>query len=212
MQPVEPSPSAPHYLVPLPADLKDSSPELFGFFVYEVRIGHTGTRWCTAQGRFGPLLRVAGVQHPPPPLVCHAARSAAGILIRAPFATPVIDGANVRPPVPATELWALLYARVPQTDRQAWRNVLLARTRLFAPHVLNELQGDGARILNGEGLIAINDVAAALQRLGLGAGTPLTVLAAEMFGDPAEVDPLGDRLGHARMLRVSPLTPVPEAC
>jgi hypothetical protein len=212
MQPLAESPSAPHYLIPLPANLKESSPELFGFFVYEVRIGHTAARWCTAQGRFGPMLRIAGVQHPAPPLVCQAARGKAAILVRAPFATPVIDGANVRPRVPVTEMWALLYARVPQLDREAWRNVLLTRTRLFPPHAGNDPQDEGARILYGEGLIAINEVVNGLRRLGLAADTPLTVLAAEMFADPPEVDPLGDRLGHARMLRVSPLAAVPEAC
>ena len=34
-----------------------------------------------------PMLRIAGVQHPPPPLVCQAARGKADILVRAPFAT-----------------------------------------------------------------------------------------------------------------------------
>ena len=55
--------------------MNETSPELFGFFVYEVRLGHKAGRWCTAQGRFGPPLRVAGVQHPAPPLTCQAARS-----------------------------------------------------------------------------------------------------------------------------------------
>src|SRR4030095_3003587 len=63
-----------HYLIPLPEDLAHTSPELFGFFVYEGRLGHTAERWSTAQGRFGPALRVAGVQHPAPPLECQAAR------------------------------------------------------------------------------------------------------------------------------------------
>src|SRR5947208_14872907 len=85
------------YLVPLPEHLSDTSPELFGFFVYEVRVGHTGSRWCTAQSRFGPMLRVAGVQHPAPPLVCQAARGKSEILVRAPFATPVLNGANIQP-------------------------------------------------------------------------------------------------------------------
>src|SRR6201999_3425827 len=61
------------YLVPLPPNLQETSPELFGFFVYEVRLGHDASRWSTAQGRFGPVLRVSGVQHPAPPLVCQAA-------------------------------------------------------------------------------------------------------------------------------------------
>jgi hypothetical protein len=36
------------------------SHELFGFWTYELRLGHVGM-WCTAQGRFGPPLRVAGM-------------------------------------------------------------------------------------------------------------------------------------------------------
>ena len=212
MQPLDASSVAPHYLVPLPANLTDSSPELFGFFVYEVRIGHTASRWSTAQGRFGPMLRIAGVQHPAPPLVCQAARTAAGILVRAPFATPVINGANARPPDLATDLWALLYARVPQMDRTAFRNLLVGRTRLLAPHVANDPQGDGSRILYGEGLIQIADLTAAFQSLGLLPDTPLTVLAAELFADPPTADPLGAGLANARTMRISPLASVRDAC
>ncbi len=201
-----------HYLVPLPEHLDETSPELFGFFVYEVRVGHTDTRWCTAQGRFGPMLRIAGVQHPPPPLVCQAARGKADILVRAPFATTVLNGANVRPPLPSTQLWALVYARVTQTDGAAWRNLLLTRTQLFAPHQLNDPDGEGQRILYGEGLIALSTLAGTLLRLGLPPDSPLTVLALEMFADPPEADPLGNRLGQARILRTSPLAAVPDAC
>jgi len=201
-----------HYLIELPAHLQESSPELFGFLVYEVRVGHTASRWSTAQGRFGPMLRIAGVQHPAPPLVCEAGRSETGIFVRAPFATPVINGANVRPIVPATQMWALLYARIFQTDGSSWRNVLMARAQLFPPRVGNDPLGAGARVLYGEVLIAESDVTNALRRLGLPANTPLTVLAAEMFSNPAEADPLGGRLGHARMLRISPLAPVPDVC
>jgi hypothetical protein len=54
-------------------------PELFGFWTYELRIGHAGTPgdlrwWSTANARFGSPLRVVGVQHPAPGLVCHAGR------------------------------------------------------------------------------------------------------------------------------------------
>ena len=42
-----------HYLLPLPPGLHSESPELFGFFTYELRVGHTSRIWCTAQGRFG---------------------------------------------------------------------------------------------------------------------------------------------------------------
>ena len=213
MQAPDVSPAAPaHYLVPLPHDLTESSPELFGFFVYEVRLGHTASRWSTAQGRFGPMLRVAGVQHPPPPLVCQAARGTTGILVRAPYATPVLNGANVRPPVPATDMWALLYARVTQTDGSSSRNVLLTRTQLFAPGAGNHPENENARNFYAEGLIPTNTFADTLRRLGLAPDIPLTVLAAEIFTDPVEEDPLGARLGHGRILRISSLAPVPDAC
>jgi hypothetical protein len=212
MDQVAESATAPHYLIPLPDHLQESSPELFGFFVYEVRVGHTASRWVTAQSRYGPMLRIAGVQHPAPPLVCEAARSKSGVLIRAPFATPVINGANIRPIVPATELWALLYARVVQTDASSWRNVLLARVPLLPPRVGNDPLGAGARVLYGEALIPEDAVESALRSLALPANTPLTVLAAEMFANPAEEDPLGNRLGHARILRISPLAAVPGTC
>lgn len=86
MQQLVPSPESPGvYVVPLPPDLQESSPELFGFFVYEIRLGHNASQWCTAQGRFGPPLRVAGVQHPAPPLVCQAVRGDDGVHVQAPL-------------------------------------------------------------------------------------------------------------------------------
>jgi hypothetical protein len=68
-----------HFLLPLPPGMDPNDPDLFGFFTYEFRVGHAGdphdTRWwSTAQGRFGRPLRVSGVQHPAPPLVCRAGR------------------------------------------------------------------------------------------------------------------------------------------
>jgi hypothetical protein len=68
-----------HFLLPLPPGIDPNDPDLFGFYTYEFRIGHAGdphdTRWwSTAQGRFGRPLRVSGVQHPAPPLVCSAGR------------------------------------------------------------------------------------------------------------------------------------------
>jgi hypothetical protein len=199
-----------HYLIPLPEDLADTSPELFGFFVYEVRLGHTAGRWSTAQGRFGPALRIAGVQHPAPPLECQAARGKTHILARAPFATPVHEGRNLRPRMPRTQMWALLYARVRQLDADAWRNLLIAETRLLPPEGNQPVED--ARVLYGEGLFALTDVTDALRRLGLPPDAPLTVLATELFGDPPQDAPLGSRLGQARILRVSTLLAVPDAC
>jgi hypothetical protein len=207
-----------HWIVPLPEGVASSSPELFGMYTYEVRLGHTEERWSTAQGRFGPVLRVAGVQHPAPPLVCQAARTTNAIRVRAPFATPVHKGRNVRPRIPKTALWALLYARVRQTDGASYRNLLLTRTRLNPPHdhaafLLGEID---AATMFGEGTFDLVQVVQLLHRSGLPNDAPLTALAAEFFAEERVqqgiTDPAGAHLGFARILRVSPLVPVPDAC
>jgi hypothetical protein len=205
------APGATHYLVPLPKGLDETSLELFGMFTYEIRVGHTDARWSLAQARYGPPLRVAGMQHPTPPLVCQAARNERTIRVRAPYATAIHNGRNVRPRFPRTSLWAVLYARVRQTDAASWRNVLLARARMPPPQELILSEAD-ARTLFGEGFFDIKEVNDLLLRLGLPDKTPLTTLAVELFTDPIPSDPLGQNLGHARMLRVSPLAPVPDQC
>ena len=212
------TPDGRHWIVPLPQGLNASSPELFGLYTYEIRVGHTNSRWSTAQGRHGPALRVTGVQHPPPPLVCQAARTAKTIHVRAPFATPVYKGRNVRPVFPKTELWAVLYARVRQTDGVSWRNLVLTRTELLAPRaILRRIPPEAhAAVMFGEGEIEIAAVRALLHRVGLPEDAPLTTLAVELFknsSDPNPApDPVGADLGFARILRVSPLAPVPDAC
>jgi hypothetical protein len=220
MQPLlRPSEDGAHFLIPLPDGLEASSPELLNMFTYEVRLGHTGERWSTAHGRFGPPLRVAGVQHPPPPLVCQAARGPDAIRVRAAFATPVQTGRHVRPLSPKTQLWALLYARVEQADAVAWRNLLLLRTPLFPPlgnALLSPFRNAQPPVLYGEGNFSLAEVSRLLRRRGLADAAPLTALVAELHKlhtqQPEIEDPLGTHLGHARMLRVSPLVPIPEAC
>ena len=75
-----PSSTSPvHFLLPLPPGVAADDPDLFGFYSYEFRVGHAGALgdlrwWSTANARFGSPLRVVGVQHPPPPLVCRAGR------------------------------------------------------------------------------------------------------------------------------------------
>jgi hypothetical protein len=71
--------SATHFYLPLPPGIAANDPELFGFYTYELRVGHAGPIgdsqwWSTANGRFGSPLRVVGVQQPPPPLTCQAGR------------------------------------------------------------------------------------------------------------------------------------------
>jgi hypothetical protein len=68
-----------HFLLPLPPGMSVDDPGLFGFWTYELRVGHAGQpgdlrQWSTANARFGTPLRVVGVQHPAPPLACHAGR------------------------------------------------------------------------------------------------------------------------------------------
>jgi hypothetical protein len=197
-----------HYLIPIPEHLNDASPELFGFFVYEIRVGHTAGRWCTAQGRFGPPLRVAGVQHPAPTLACHAFRGDDDVRVTAPFAAAVYQGQNLRPRAPRSQLWALVYVRVRQVDAKSWRNVLIAQQQLRP----NENQPPGLVEMFGEARIPLATIGDALTRLGLPSNTPLTALAAEVFGEPTREFPLGKNLGHARILRISPLVSVPNAC
>jgi hypothetical protein len=82
MQPLLPTDSPRHFLLPLPPGLIPESPELFGFFTYEFRIGRR-VGWSTAQGRFGRPLRVTGVQHPAPTLRCEVVRHRIGIEVSA---------------------------------------------------------------------------------------------------------------------------------
>jgi len=124
----------------------------------------------------------------------------------------VHEGRSVRPVLPQTQMWGLLYARVRQANAAAWRNVLLQRVQLFAPRLGNDPEGAGARLLFAEGSFPIDDVRRDLAQFGLPEDAPLTALAAELFTEPLEKDPLGADLGNGRLLRVSPLVPVPDAC
>ena len=67
------------------------------------------------------------MQHPPPALKVDVARSSAGILVSAPHAYSVLDGAPAQPFAPPTMIWVLLYAQAAQVDGRDRRNVLLAR-------------------------------------------------------------------------------------
>lgn len=123
-------PEGAFYLLPLPPGLSADSPELFGFYTYEFRIGHGNPLdkdflWSTAQGRFGRPLRVTGIQHPAPTLLCTVGRDQNKIFVNAPFAKAVHGGKDVTARPPRTKLWCLLYAQVRRADGQAFRNILL---------------------------------------------------------------------------------------
>jgi len=214
MQQLIPSDSPLHYAVPLPPGLSADSPELFGFFVYEVRVGHLHG-WSTAQGRFGRALRVTGVQHPAPVLMCTAARQPTAITVSAPYALPVFGGQNLTPVPPRSEMWVLLYAQVMQADGADYRNILLSRkaARLSDKRFNNERFNFSAMGLPGYSFWDETEVEALLGALGLPVNSPLSVLAVEVLPEIGRRgDPLGGNLGYIRILRTSPLAPVPAIC
>jgi hypothetical protein len=206
----------------LPDNIDETSLDLFGFFTYELRVGHNEERWCTAHGRWGPPLRVTGVQHPAPPLVCQVSRTKDRIEVRAPFATPVLNGTQMRPPQPRTDLWVLLYAQVLQLDGASWRNVLLGHRR--AEQIRDDESPDFPRpqtaLEFANATFLQHSVDAVLRTLGLAPDSTLSVLAVELIPEiilrkPNEAprrDPLGESLGDVRILRTSPLQPVPSVC
>lgn len=127
-----------HFLLPLPDGVDSESLLLFGLWTYEFRVGHA-EEWSTARARFGWPLRVAGVQHPAPTLVCTTGRVApdnpqqfGSVAASAPLATPVaLDGTRLLPQeaLGATDMYFLLYAQARQADAKAWRNILLLTVR-----------------------------------------------------------------------------------
>jgi hypothetical protein len=210
MQRLVPGDSPTHFLLPLPPGVQENDPELLGFFTYEFRVGHEQP-WSTAQGRFGAALRVTGLQHPAPTLTCSIRRLSAGIVASAPYADPVYQGVSLRPRVPETRMWVMLYAQVLQADTTQWRNVLLGRKP--APPRFREDNKRAQADLYGVAAWSEFEVESLLWTIGLGSDAPLSCLAVEVLpgGEPA-ADPLGANLGQERILRVSPLVPVPSLC
>jgi len=201
--------SAVHFLLPLPPGLDPSDPELFGFYAYELRIGHAGKPhdqrwWSTAQARFGRPLHVNGVQHPPPVLSCSAGRVSEPatpithtvnyVLATATYATPVLNGQPLALPIeqPKTELYFLLYAQVVQADAASNRNVLLMQQPgQFVSHEHRGAAGSGLPLsLSGRStqrdrlgytIFTEKDIETQLQRLSLPVNLPLSVLAIELL-------------------------------
>jgi hypothetical protein len=201
------------YLVPLPDGVDETSPDLFSMYTYEIRVGHADERWCTANGRWGSPLRVTGVKHPPPQLYCQAARTETEVVVRAPFATPTLLGRPVRPRLPKTRLWALLYARVRQADNRESRHLLLANAPLRSIDAEDRVVSSAdAPVFYGRGAFSIGTVEDRLEVAGLPPDADLAVLAVEFYTEPEVRDPLGENLGHAPFMRTSELVPVPDAC
>lgn len=219
MQGLIPTDSRRHFIIPLPPGIDANSLELFGFFVHEIRVGHYADVstsppnyvWSTAQGRFGPALRVTGVQHPRPVLLCHVQHTTDGILASAEYATPVFEGRKMLPTPPATDMWVLLYAQVSQVDGGDRRNILLSHRAARITH--DRHTGAQTRGLVGFTGWTHYEIGQALNALALKPDSPLSVLAVECLPEADRLpDPLGRNLGNVRILRTSPLVPVPAIC
>jgi len=195
-----------HFLVPLPPGVTEDAVELFGFFTYEVSVGHAKV-WCTAQARFGRAIRITGVQHPAPSLICSVTRNENEILASAPYATAVYEGKALTYGS-ATELWGLLYAQVRRVDGQDHRNVLLSKVKLsIGGRDYPEIQQ------SGYGEWSNKQVEVLLEHYGIPSNAPLSCLVVELLPNvDRDFDPLGGDLGYTRIYRTSQLEPVPEIC
>jgi hypothetical protein len=182
-----------HFIVPLPAGIAPDAPDLFGFWTYELRIGHK-LLWSTAQARFGRPLIVNGVQHPAPGMSCNAFRFRAAataprtIVVTAPHATAVFADKRLTDPAgandPRTRIWALLYAQVTQADGVTRRNVLIARAPAV-PQIPVGADGKPAvpqtRDVVGVAQFDESGIESRLADLALPADAPLSVIAVELF-------------------------------
>jgi hypothetical protein len=191
---IPPAPATPtrHYIVPLPPAIAPDAPDLFGFWTYELRVGHNKI-WSTAQARFGRPLEVKGVQHPPPGMRCTAFRfreaetAPRRIVAMAPHATAVFQDKRLTDPTggndPRTRIWVLLYAQVTQADGATRRNVLIARAPAI-PH-LDVVNGKPippqTRDVVGVAQFDEPNIEQKLTDLALPTDSPLSVLAVELL-------------------------------
>ncbi len=205
MTQVQPSGSSPvHFLVPLPDGISPEALDLFGFWTYEIRVGHL--LWSTAQGRFGRPFRVAGVQHPCRHLITTVDRSVTlpsdggaaqpCIVASADLAQTVLNGQSLTSPAnPQTQIWFLLYAQLRRVDGQAYRNILLMkllgqRPGQFTRGDFNQVTPQDTPDTSGiaqiqsipvQAAFSVAEVDTILTALLLPANTPLSVLAVELF-------------------------------
>ena len=209
MQPLIPTASPTHFLVPLPPDLTSDSRELFGFFVYELRVGHAigsttrpGTLRPRAAGRWGAAPAAAAHLHGD---AHRGSGPGGGALCDTGF-----RGRTMLPQSPATQIWFLLYAQVLQADGKDYRNILLGRRRgILGRKTPTRVETD----LSGSGQWSEAEIAAALDAYGLPRNSPLSVLAVELLPEVEPPnDPLGASLGEVRLLRTSPLVKLSGVC
>ncbi len=207
-----------HFLLPLPPGISPEALELFGFWTYEFRVGHLN-KCCTAQGRFGRRLRVTGIQHPVPHMICTAQRNEIAVVATAPYATTVLNGVRVYDLQfgdPQTTLWFMLYTQVLQVDGTAHRNILLAHKqgRLLPDWAGNPYLAGKTGIVQEEylsyKLLTVHTanreprgfalfsqplISQALTELGLPLNSPLSVLAVEVLPGPLHIRNLDRNLG-----------------
>jgi hypothetical protein len=157
-----------HFLLPLPPGVNPDDPALFGFWTYELRIGHAGTPgdltwWSTANGRFGSPLRVVGVQHPAPALVCQAGRinvpqaDAAAVLTAlnaaaSPFKLVQVLPPLVTAPTATTGVPSLVVATAPYAvatlDGVTLSDPVRPKTSMWFLLYAQTVQADGASMRN----------------------------------------------------------------
>lgn len=229
-----------HFLVPLPPGTYPDSPELFGFYSYEIRVGHDKATpespvWSTAQARFGISTILNGVQHPSSPLGCSVFRAKSAILASSSYAKAFYQGTDLQSIPPNTQLWFVLYAQVKQADGLTMRNIELDKRigRVLSRKDINALKqitgisdipitnAVGRQItqnlqtpLQGHTRWQQHEIVALLNDLGLPDDTPLSILGVELLPESNGTfdDPLGANLGQVRILRTSVLYAVDNLC
>lgn len=201
MTQLKPSGSSPvHFLVPLPGAISPSALDLFGFWTYELRCGHL--QWSTAQGRYGRPFRVAGVQHPCPPLTANVERLITKpnnggakqpcVVASADLAQTVLNGQSLTAKTaPQTQIWFLLYAQLRRADGEAYRNLLLNKLKGTQP-VTKRITTNVTGIAQQQ-TITVNaafsqaQIDKILTEFRLPFNTPLSTLAVELFNSESLV-------------------------
>ncbi len=232
MQPLIPADESDrHFLVPLPPNTQSSSPELFGFYTYEISVGHNrGTQsspfWSTAQGRFGPSIHLEGVQHPAPSIVCGVSRNDKNLVVSANYAQAYYKGQKLVSDPANSQMWVVLYAQVQQADGESYRNIQLdvrvalsERKKCREKYHLSDATYYGpASIQPKETIGRTKWSQTELQRLLSACHLPensgLSILAVEVLPEPNSnfADPLGGDLGDVRIIRTSPLVAASDLC
>ena len=184
------------FLLPLPPNVTSEDLQLFGFWTYEFRVGHAHL-WSTAQGRFGRPLRVTGIQHPAPHLICTLQRDDKSIGVTAPYAVTVYNGNrlyDLQSGDPQTRIWFMLYAQVLQADGVSYRNVLLDHREgitLPQPRVKTDFAPNPQHGTNLSPIAGFafpeKSVEERLALLQLPASTALSVLAVEVLPGPLTI-------------------------